>query len=173
MTLSKPVIGIIGGIGSGKSLVAAELAKQGGKVIAGDQLGHEALRQPDIKAKIAQRWPQVIDADGKVDRRELGAIVFADAAERRALEAFVHPYIERRITEEVRRGRADTRISLMALDAAVLLHRQLERVGAGLPAFTERDERRTTELWVGVLPSRARLRLARNPSWQVDGSSVI
>jgi 2-phosphoglycerate kinase len=43
--MPKPILGLIGGIGSGKSLVAAELARLGGRIIAGDQLGHEGLRK--------------------------------------------------------------------------------------------------------------------------------
>src|SRR6266496_904490 len=96
----KPVIGLIGGIGSGKSRVAAEFARRGARVIAGDQLGHEALRQPDVKARIVERWgPGVLDTSGEVERRKVAAIVFADPAELRALEAIVFPWIERRIAE--------------------------------------------------------------------------
>src|SRR5438874_2223047 len=72
----KPVIGVIGGIGSGKSVVAAELAKHGGHLISGDRLGHEALRQPSIKAQIAARWGSAaVDAAGEVDRKRLAVIV--------------------------------------------------------------------------------------------------
>ncbi len=127
MTSSKPVLGILGGIGSGKSLVAAEFAKRGGKLIAGDPLGHAALRQPDIRAKVAERWPQVIGPDGEVVRRKLGAIVFADPAERRALEAFVHPYIGRRMAEEVAAARADPNVAVIVVDAAVLLEAGWDR----------------------------------------------
>ena len=52
----KPVVGLIGGIGSGKSRVAAEFARRGAVIIAGDQLGHEALRQPAVKEQIVGRW---------------------------------------------------------------------------------------------------------------------
>lgn len=127
MTSSKPVIGLIGGIGSGKSLVAAEFAKRGGKVIAGDQLGHDALRQPDVRAQVAARWPQVMGPDGEVDRTKLGAIVFADPAERRALEALTHPVIERRIAEEVAAAQAEPDVTAVVLDAAILLEAGWDR----------------------------------------------
>src|SRR4051794_5295036 len=104
----KPVVGLIGGIGSGKSHVAAEFARRGAWVIAGDQLGHEALRQPDVRAQVVQRWGEsILDPRGEVDRRRLGAIVFADAGQLRELEALVFPYIERRIAEEIARAQDD------------------------------------------------------------------
>src|SRR5688572_15024786 len=73
----KPVLGIIGGIGSGKSAVAAELVRRGGAVVAGDPLGHEGLRLPDLKQRVVARWgPGILKPDGDVDRRKLGHIVF-------------------------------------------------------------------------------------------------
>src|SRR6476646_932244 len=60
---AKPEIGLLGGIGSGKSQVSAALARRGGRVVAGDPLGHEALRQPEVVAEIVRRWgPGVLDA---------------------------------------------------------------------------------------------------------------
>jgi dephospho-CoA kinase len=117
----KLVVGLIGGIGSGKSRVAEELARRGAQVIVGDQLGHEALRQPEVRDRVLQRWPQVRDEQGAVSRRRLGQIVFADDAELRALEEMVFPYIKRRITEEVAAAQANERARLIVLDAAVLL----------------------------------------------------
>src|SRR5205085_3723804 len=91
---SKPIIGIIGSIGAGKSVATAELAKCGGYLINADALGHEGLRQPAIKKKLLARWgDKIFKADGEVDRRVLGGIVFADAAELRALEGLQFTYI--------------------------------------------------------------------------------
>jgi dephospho-CoA kinase len=118
----KPVIGLIGGIGSGKSRVSELLAQRGARVLSGDRAGHEALRQPEVKARVVERWgPGVLDGRGEVDRRGLAARVFADPAERRALEAIVWPWIGRRLREEVEAARADPAVKLILLDAAVLL----------------------------------------------------
>jgi len=85
-------------------------------------LGHEALRQPDIKARVVERWGQdVLDTGGEVNRRRLAAIVFADIAELRALEAIVFPWIERRIAEEIARARQEAAVTVILLDAAILL----------------------------------------------------
>src|SRR4051794_35604604 len=75
----KPVVGLIGGIGSGKSRVAAEFARRGARVVSGDDLAHAALRQPEVREQVARRWgPQVLDAQGEVNRRRLAEIVFAE-----------------------------------------------------------------------------------------------
>jgi dephospho-CoA kinase len=120
---SKPVLGLIGGMGSGKSLIAAHLARRGGRLIVGDQIGHEALRQPDIRGRVVARFgPGILAADGReIDRRKLGAVVFADPARRQALEAIVFPWIERRIREEMAEARADPAVRFVVLDAAILL----------------------------------------------------
>ncbi len=118
----KPVVGLIGGMGAGKSLVAAALARRGARVISGDQLGHEALGQPPIKAALVQRWgPAILDEHGVVNRRRVGAIVFADPVERRALESLVFPWMERRFREELQAAQADPNVTLVVLDAAILL----------------------------------------------------
>jgi dephospho-CoA kinase len=119
---NKPVIGLIGGIGSGKSYVARLLAQYGGYVVEADRLGHEALRQPDIRAAIVRRWGRgVLNEDGEINRRRLADIVFADAEQRRALEAIVHPYIARRLQEEIARARDNPTVRFIVIDAALLL----------------------------------------------------
>jgi dephospho-CoA kinase len=122
----KPVVGLIGGIGSGKSAVAEAFARRGARVIAADELGHEALRQPEIRARVVERWgPGVLDESGEVSRRKLAGIVFAPTpageAELRALEDLVFPWIGRRIREAVAAAEADPAARLTVLDAAVLL----------------------------------------------------
>ncbi|MCS6977590.1 MAG: dephospho-CoA kinase [Gemmatales bacterium] len=122
MTAAKPVVGIVGGIGSGKSHVARLLAQRGGHLIQADLFGHEALRQEPIKAAVVQRWgPDVLGPDGEIDRRRLAAIVFADPQERRHLESLVFPWIERRIREEITRAERDDKVRFVVLDAAILL----------------------------------------------------
>jgi dephospho-CoA kinase len=119
---AKPVICLVGGIGSGKSLVAAAFARHGGHVIAADVLGHQALRQPDIRSQVVVRWGKtLLDEQGEVDRRRLGALVFADQAELRALEGLVFPWIERCINEGIAAAQVNPDIAFVVLDAAILL----------------------------------------------------
>ena len=81
--IAKPVIGLIGSIGAGKSAVAAILAESGGMLIDADKLGHESLEQSGVKASIVRRWGDaVLKPNGTVNRRALGGIVFASEADR-------------------------------------------------------------------------------------------
>jgi dephospho-CoA kinase len=118
----KPVIGLLGGIGSGKTCVAAAFARQAGRVIDADRIGHDALRDPDVRRQIVERWGRgLLDDQGEIVRRRLGRIVFADDAERRALEAIVHPWIGRRIVEEITAAQAEVDSRFILLDAAIML----------------------------------------------------
>jgi len=116
-----PTIGIVGGIGSGKSLVANAMQQLGGHLINADRLGHEALEQPDTQARLIERWGPSILKDGKPDRRQIGRIVFSNAEELRALERIVFPHIEKRIHEEIARARTLSGVQFIILDAAILL----------------------------------------------------
>jgi dephospho-CoA kinase len=117
----KPVIGVVGGIGSGKSAASAALARRGGRVIDADRIGHDALRDPAIRDRVAARWPGVIATDGSIDRKRLGRIAFADAQELKALEAIVHPWIRARVQEQIEVANAEAGVRFVVLDAALLL----------------------------------------------------
>jgi dephospho-CoA kinase len=117
-----PVLGIIGGIGSGKSAVADVLQKLGGHLIAADQLGHDALVQPDIKTKLVERWGRSILNDQEIpDRKAIGRIVFSNKEELRVLESLVFPYIEKRIIEEIAHARSRPDVKWIILDAAIMV----------------------------------------------------
>lgn len=116
------VIGLLGGIGSGKSRVAEELARRGARVISGDELGHEALRQATIRDQVVGRFGrEILDSRGEIVRSRLGKIVFADPNELQALESIVHPWIGNRLRDEVNQARQDPTLSLVVVDAAVML----------------------------------------------------
>ena len=88
-------VGLTGGLGAGKSTVAQWLREAGIPVLDADQVAH-ALLAPGGEAApqvIAAFGPGILDAGGHVDRRKLAAVVFADPAQRRRLEAILHPRI--------------------------------------------------------------------------------
>ena len=119
----KPVLGLVGGIGAGKSTVATALGRHGGKVVAADPLGHEALEHPDIRAKVIDVWGSrdILTLQGNIDRKKLGRIVFPSPVERSRLEHLVHPYIEQRIREEIDKAQVDPGARFVVLDAAIML----------------------------------------------------
>lgn len=118
----KPVIGLIGAIGAGKSTAAQAFANRGARVIDADALGHDALRQPEIAAQLIQRWGKKIQkSDGSLDRRAIAQIVFADPQERKALETIVFPYITTQVQQQIAAAQMNPRVAMIVLDAAVLL----------------------------------------------------
>jgi len=89
------VLGLTGGIGSGKSTVAGLFAARGVPVIDADALAREVVAPGGTAhAEVAAAWPEAVGADGAIDRKRLGRIVFADPAARRKLEGLTHPRIQ-------------------------------------------------------------------------------
>ncbi len=119
---SKPVIGLIGGIGAGKTTAARGFQMRNGAVIDADVIGHRTLEQPNIIEKVTQRWgDSVRKANGSLDRRAIGRIVFANPKERNALEEMVFPFIGKECKKEIKKALDDPDIRFAVLDAAVLL----------------------------------------------------
>ena len=92
------LIGLTGGIGSGKSLVAELLAEHGATIIDADVLAREVVTPgtPGLAAVAKRFGPHVLRPDGSLDRATLGGIVFGDPAARRDLEAIIHPAVRAR-----------------------------------------------------------------------------
>jgi dephospho-CoA kinase len=93
------IIGLTGNIACGKSQVAAMLKELGAELIDADRVAHELL-EPDTDeyARIVERFGRdVLQPSGAIDRRKLGAIVFADAQALRDLEQILHPGVRPRI----------------------------------------------------------------------------
>lgn len=120
---ARPVIGLTGGIGSGKSTVAAMLAELGADVIDTDKVGHDAYRPgTDGFRQVTEAFGQdVVAADGTIDRRALAAKVFADPAELARLNAIVHPLIGIALRELLARAQEAPGSSPIVVEAAVLM----------------------------------------------------
>jgi len=116
-------IGLTGGIGSGKSTVAKILAECGALVIHADTVGHEMYRpQSDGWRQVVQAFgADVLATDQSVDRKKLGAIVFADPQALKRLNAIVHPLIFAAIRDQIRAHRAAGRSQPIVVEAALLI----------------------------------------------------
>jgi dephospho-CoA kinase len=102
------VLGLTGGIGSGKSMVAQMFAWLGAVVIDADQLARQVVEpgQPALKEIAATFGPDVLLPDGRLDRPKLAGIIFADPVERAKLDAITHPRIRALMDEEIKRRRS-------------------------------------------------------------------
>ena len=117
----KPIIGLAGGVGSGKSRVAAEMAKLGALVIDSDHLSQQELETQEVK-KVLREWfgPSVFTQDGSVDRQRLAAVIFGDSAQRLRVERLLHPRVARRRAELIERALADDSVAAVVLDSPLL-----------------------------------------------------
>lgn len=133
------VIGLTGGIASGKSTVSALLAQRGAVILSADLAGHELYR-PGTRV-----WQQVVDAfgpevmaaDGSIDRKKLGSIVFADQQALKRLNAITHPPIKELMRQRLA-DLAGQRTEVAVLEAALLIE-------AGWTDLAD-------EVWVTVVP---------------------
>src|SRR5689334_23329913 len=118
-----PIVGLTGGIGSGKSTVAAILAELGARVIDADRIGHDVYRPgtAGFQRVVEAFGSGVVAPDGTIDRRALGAIVFADPAARARLNAIVHPLIAAELAARIDRFRDERFAGPIVVEAAMLL----------------------------------------------------
>lgn len=120
------LIGIVGGIGSGKSFVSRAFQDLGAKWIDADRMAHAALGWPEVQRALRDRWgDRVFAPDGQVNRAEVAAIVFApnDQGVRDLdwLEALLHPIVRRQLEPQLEQWRRDSAVPVVILDAPVLI----------------------------------------------------
>ena len=118
----KRIIGLTGGIASGKSAVSQLLAARGALVIDADKVGHEAYRpgNPPYDAVIATFGRDVVAEDGSIDRRALGAKVFGDDTKRQQLQDIVWPWMRDTMEQRLAALRAKGE-PVVVIEAAVLI----------------------------------------------------
>ena len=118
----RPIIGILGGIGSGKSFVSLCFGELGACVINADELVHRAYLRDDVRSALRQRWGDgVFAADGGVDRRAIAARVFTAPAEREWLEHLVHPIVFRERDAVMTERAADPAVTAFVWDTPLLV----------------------------------------------------
>lgn len=114
--------GLTGGVASGKSTAARMFQELGAKAIDADQLGHELLRAPlPAYGEVVQEFgKQILDAAGEIDRKRLGAVVFADPLKLLRLNAILHPRIIERVERLAEQYSASHPHSVILVDAALI-----------------------------------------------------
>jgi len=151
------VLGLTGGIGSGKSMVAQMFARLGAVVIDADQLAREVVEpgQPALQEIAATFGSDVLLPDGRLDRPKLAGIIFADAAERAKLDAITHPRIRARMDEEIKVRRSGPGVLI-----------------ADIPLLYENDRTQTVEkvIVVWVDPKTQLLRIRQRDGLSADAA---
>jgi len=121
-TGKKPIIGIIGGVGSGKSTVAAEFVKLGCKVVDADKIAHDLLEKKAEKEKIVGLFDQaILDSAGKIDHKKLADVIFADADKLSSLNKIIHPLVLGRAEELIKQYNSQNEVKAIVLDMPLLV----------------------------------------------------
>lgn len=140
-------IGITGGVGAGKSAILAHLAAQPGvRVMLADEIAHE-LMEPgtDCFRKLKETFAgePIYTPDGAFDRRQLAAVLFSDEEKRKQLNAIVHPAVREYVIQQKEKEEQEGRLSLLVLEAALLIEEQYDAVCDELwYIYTSRENRR-------------------------------
>ena len=129
----KPIIGILGGIGSGKSTVAAEFAKLGCKVIDADKIAHDLLDESSVKEKVVKLFKKnILNSSGNIDRKKVAEIVFADNEILASLNTVIHPLVLQRAQELIEKYKKQNHVKAIVLDMPLLVevgwHKKCDRL---------------------------------------------
>jgi dephospho-CoA kinase len=178
------VIGLTGGIASGKSTVSERLRDLGVSVIDADAVAREVVEpgQPAL-AEIAVRFPGVMDPDGRLDRAALAERVFGNEAERRALNAILHPRIQEAVVEKTR-ALAAMGARLVVYEAPLIVENRIHERLDGLILVAIPRELQLARLMSRSALSReqAEARLAsqlpledkrKHATWIIDNSGTL
>ncbi len=157
------VFGLTGGIGSGKSSAAALFRDRGVPVVDADELAREAVMpgSAGLAEVMAAFGPQIATAEGGLDRKQLGALVFADAEARKRLNAITHPIV-RRLSQERFLALDQQGVTLAGYDVPLLFEVGLDAVLRPIVVVTAREATQLERIVArdGISEQAARERLA-------------
>jgi dephospho-CoA kinase len=178
-------LGLTGGIASGKSSVAAMLRELGFTVLDADALGHQLIEpgQPAYDEIIREFGAHVAPAGGRIDRRKLGAIVFADRVKLDSLNAIVHPRVREAILQKFTAWQRDGNRVVVFVEAALLLEAGFDKWLDGLVVTWCTPEQRLQRLLSrGLTEAEASRRIAsqldsdaklRHAKYKIDCSTSL
>jgi dephospho-CoA kinase len=172
------VVGLTGGIGSGKTTFASLLSERGAQIIDADGLGRDALRpdQPAWHSVVSQFGDEILQANSlEIDRKRLAAIVFSEPHKLSALNAIVHPAILKAIADHLERlARTD---EIVVLDAALMaelgLESSLDVMVAVTAARGTRKERLQRSRGMDPLDIEARMNAQMNPAEVASRADMV
>lgn len=160
------IVGLTGGIASGKSEVTSELARLGAKVVDADQLAREVVLPctPTHERLLEEFGGNILDGDGRIDRARLAAVVFGDAEKRNLLNGITHPAIFMAIAERLNafvKELAEGDVPAAVIDAALIVDVGITDVFDLLLVVTSEEDRRVARLLEarGMSPREARDRI--------------
>lgn len=124
------IIGLTGGIASGKSTVSEILKELGCIIIDADKIARKVVEpgEATLQNIVEEFGPSVLSSDGTLNRKALGNIVFKDPAKLKALNSIIHPEIKRVILKEIEKIREEKGDSTVIIDAAVLLESGMDEL---------------------------------------------
>lgn len=126
---SKPVVGLSGGIGSGKSTVASILADLGAAVISSDALNTLELASPEVQQTLIGWWGDSIRSpEGGVDRRKVSELIFGDESQRLRLQALLHPRIAARRSVLMADAEVNPTVRMVVVDSPLLFETGLDQM---------------------------------------------
>lgn len=129
MFAGRPIIGLVGGIGAGKSHVAALFEAAGCCRIASDEMVRAAYTHPAVKRAVVERFgDRVLDEAGRIDRQRIADIVFRNAADRKWLEALLHPVANQARLHLMEQAAKDPAILAYVWDSPLLLEAGLDEL---------------------------------------------
>jgi len=116
------VVGLTGGVGCGKTVIAAEFARRGAVIISGDQVGHEVVdRDARLQRQLARWFGAAILGKRGLHRRKLAQRAFATPENQKRLNDVVHPALIAELKRRVRAARRGPNVPLVVVDAALLV----------------------------------------------------
>lgn len=117
-------VAITGSIACGKSTVTSYLTKKNYRILDADKIGHELLENEKVIEKLKEEFSEEILQEGKVDRKKLGSIVFADKEKLKILNSIMHPQIRKEITKQV----ASNKDKIIFIDMALLFEAKFDDI---------------------------------------------
>lgn len=174
MFAGKPVIGIAGGIGSGKSFVARLFGEMGCAVIDADEQVTAAYEDPEVKQALRQWWGEaVFQTNGTMNRKAIGERVFNDPTQRKRLEGLLHPLVARQRRSEMEKRASDPQVVAFVWDTPLLFEAGLNAHCDAVAFVDAPTELRLERVARGRGWDQGELQKRENLQWALDSKREI